>query len=263
MVSRARGALNNFLDLAATNARLNCTRLIDTSQLPLLKPHRTVRRALERLRQDPWLPQSYRAARDAFIPSLVLAPYVLISQQRYYSVHFRCEADWLIRDASSELYSQWLTHTMDRPDTARARDILSAVMAMPRTQATVSELLRDYEVAILKYFTDRSVPILFASGLGKPTVDTYQMDSGRVSTLDWILDQLQSKLSQSFQFLKQPAHTVLREVNAAHDLVHVVHSIGFIGCPKSSFTRVAIRLLREKGISSHGVTTEACFDKDY
>jgi hypothetical protein len=246
--------LDDFLDIESTNENLKCTKLIPQGILKLFPNHS--KRNFRNMIASNSMKSKFQYGEDYLLSSLVISPSRVflpsndfdVIPHLFYGVHFRMEADWVMFDGLNKdhtLYWNWLavTKNVNNGEIA-AHNYLHSVLNSTKGANRTLCLLELYKEVALKYFSNTTYPVVFATGLGK---------SDKLNTqLEFALDYFRVFLhSKGFKTITGCGDSQYRELNAAADMKVMLQSQVFIGDPGSSFSYMIKRVRDDKQMQTY------------
>lgn len=238
--SGQRGQLEDFIDIEATNRKLNCTRIVPWRMVETSLTHVT---GSPEWLHDAWERSSLSEGRDTMLTKLVFAGSLRWQGEdraelpkQYYGIHLRLDMDMIIREcAGYESYLQWLA----AGKTDKATQIAGEVFSRQETKRFAEKLMDEYHEHVARLFVDRHLPIVIATGLA-------WQHSAQTSIEAELLNITVSDLRPRRVLLGRNA-SPHRELNAAADLVVMMGADVFIGYGNSIFSRTVAEQLRVRG----------------
>ena len=241
-------SLEFIIDLKATNQNLNCTQLIPYKDVSTKDANVSVRTVMEIGNLSTWNPYS------PYIGMLIFQKSNLLWRPNgnarmpllFYGIHFRAESDWIIFSSSASSYWDWMS-AIERNASEAANKIRDNTIASHASAKFWMCTMDSYKDEISKHFTNKSLPVVIATGLGKENVHEF--------FFEWALTYLKVYLrSLNFSSIITGKGTSnYRELNSASEMVVMIDSVAFIGNNGTSFSQM-IRNVRHSRNSNHSRT---------
>ena len=248
-------SLESIIDLKATNQNLKCTQLIPYKDVSTKDADVSVRTVMEIGKLSNWNPNSPHIGMLIFQKSNLLWRPNGIARMPllFYGIHFRAEADWIIFASSASSYWDWMS-AMNRNVTEAANKIRDNTIASHATAKFWMCSMDSYKDEISKHFTNKSLPVVIATGLGKENVHEIYFE--------WALTYLKVYLrSLNFSSIITGKGTSnYRELNSASEMMVMIDSVAFIGNTASTFSQMVhnVRHSRNSNHSSSFSISQSC-----
>jgi hypothetical protein len=238
-----------FLDIDLSNMNLNCTKIVPHTMIHLFSNHSN--HPYQKMQPSDKLKNNTKHGKDNLVH--VMSSFVISSERRfipvesnivipqnYYGIHFRMEADWLVyviddHKNNHKQYFNWLAATKNGPvGEAQAVQQLHSILNNTTGAAYILCLINQYKDLVVRHFTDKLLPIVFATGLGK--------SSPLNKEVEFVLDYfILSMHCLGYKTITGFGNSVYRELNAAADMRQMLNSHHFIGDSGSSFSNMIRR----------------------
>lgn len=242
IVQKIQRPLTDILDLDSTNLNLNCTKIIpysDTSQYKDVHNYNIYRSfvAVGSRWSDEYLQRLVLSKTLEWKPNEVkILPTI------YYGVHLRLETDWIIFMSHGGYNAEdWINNLKN--NFTQADIIQKKFFDNPDVPNRIDCLLKNYKQLMSKHFTNKDIPVVIATSLGKG----HHLNR----PMEWALIDIMTYLRKHGHFVVTGiGSTRYRDMNAAAELKIMVDSAYFIGGWWSSFSRAVMAIRKFRNLES-------------